>query len=241
MLLSTQGIVFHIVPYADNKVIAKIYTREFGLQSFVISISRTKSGKIKSPLLQPLNQLELRVEKKDKSTLHVVKEISLSVPYSHLHTDIIKTSIALFVAEVLYKSVREEEKNEDLFDFISKALQVLDLAHEGVANFHLVFMMNLTRYLGFSPQDNTEGPESLFDLTNGTFVSRTPQHFNFLDPLESRLFELIAQTDFQHMHEVPLNAERRKVVLNALIRYYESHVHSMQRIQSHEVLAQVLE
>lgn len=241
MLQSTQGIVFHIVPYADNKVIAKIYTREFGLQSFVVSVSRTKSGKIKSPLLQPLNQLELRIEKKEKSALHVVKEISLSVPYSHLHSDIIKTSIALFVAEVLYKSVREEEKNEPLFDFLSQALQVLDLAHEGVANFHLVFMMNLSRYLGFFPQENTDGPESLFDLTNGTFLSKTPQHFNYLDPLESRLFEMIVRTDFQHMHEVPMNSERRKIALNAMIRYYESHVHSMQRIQSHEVLAQVLE
>lgn len=241
MLQQTQGIVFHIIPYADNKVIAKIYTREYGLQSFVVSISRTKSGKIKSPLLQPLNQLELRIEKKEKSSLHVVKEVSLSVPYSHLHSDIVKTTIALFVAEVLYKSVREEEKNEPLFDFLSQALQVLDLAHEGVANFHLVFMMNLTRYLGFFPQENAEGAESVFDLTNGSFVGKTPPHFNFLDPIESRLFEGIAKTDFQHMHLIQLSSERRKIALNALIRYYESHVHAMQRIVSHEVLAQVVQ
>ena len=127
-----------------------------------------------------------------------------------------------------------------MFDFIAHSLQVLDLTHDGVANFHLVFMMNLTRYLGFFPQDNTEGSGSVFDLTNGSFVSNSPGHFNFLDQVESRLFELIASTDFNRMHELALSSEKRKIVLNALIRYYEAHLPSMQKIQSHEVLAAVL-
>ncbi|HTF06301.1 MAG TPA: DNA repair protein RecO [Bacteroidia bacterium] len=241
MLYQTQGIVFHTVPYSDNRVIAKIYTRSFGLQSFIVTVSRTKSGMIKSPLLQPLTQLELRIEKKEKSHLHTVREITLAVPYAHLHNDIVKTTIALFVAEVLYKSVKEEEANEGLYEFISHSLQVLDISHEGTANFHLVFMMNLTRYLGFFPQENIEGPNSLFDLVNGTFFVKTPQHFNSLDPVESRLFEMIFHADYEHMHELQLNAEKRKIVLNALVRYYEAHLQSMQKIQSHEVLAQILE
>lgn len=240
MLYSTRGIIFHTVPYSDNRLIAKIYTREFGLLSFIVSVSRSKSGKIKSPLLQALTQVDLRIEKKEKSHLHAVRDIGLAVPYTHLHSDIVKTTIALFVAEVLYKSVREEERNEDLYAFISNSLLALDVAHDGVANFHLVFMMQLTRYLGFSPQNNEAGPNSVFDLTNGIFVASTPGHFNYLDPVESRLFEEIATADFEHMHELKLNGEKRKIALNALIRYYEAHVAGMQKIVAHEILAGIV-
>lgn len=240
MLYSTGGIVFHTFPYSDNRVIAKIYTRDFGLLSFIVSVSRTKSGKIKSPLLQPLTQVELRIEKKEKSHLHSVRDISLAAPYTHLHSDIVKTTLALFVAEVLYKSVREEERNDALFTYLSNALMALDVAHDGVANFHLVFMLQLTRFLGFYPQENTNGPESLFDLTNGVFVASLPEHFSFLDPVESRLLEQILKSDFEHMHELQLNAEKRRIALNAIIRYYEAHVPGMQKIVSHEVLMNVI-
>jgi DNA repair protein RecO (recombination protein O) len=240
MLYSTRGIIFHTVPYSDNRLIAKIYTRDFGLLSFIVSVSRTKSGRIKSPLLQPLTQVDLRIEKKEKSHLHSVRDISLAVPYVHLHNDIVKTTIALFIAEVLYKSVREEERNDALYVYLSNALMALDVAHDGVANFHLVFMMQLTRFLGFNPQENTSGPNSVFDLTNGVFVASVPAHFNFLDPVESRLIELVLQNDFEHMQELHFNAEKRRIALNAIIRYYEAHVPGMQKIVSHEVLMNVI-
>ena len=240
MLYSTRGIVFHTVPYSDSRVIAKIYTRDFGLLSFIVSVSRSKSGKIKSPLLQPLTQVDLRIEKKEKSTLHSVRDITLAIPYTQLHTDIVKTTIALFTAEVLYKSVREEEKNEALYTYIASSLMALDIAHEGVANFHLVFMMHLARFLGFYPLENEAGPGSVFDLTNGVFVSGTPNHFNFLDPVESRLFEEIFHSDFEHMHELQLNGEKRRIAVNAIIRYYEAHIPGVPKIVSHEVLASVI-
>lgn len=240
MLYSTRGIIFHTVPYSDTRVIAKIYTQDFGLLSFIVSVSRSKSGKIKSPLLQALTQVDLRIEKKEKSHLHALRDITLGHAYLHLHNDIVKTTIALFVAEVLYKTVREEERNESLYTFISSSLLALDVAHDGVANFHLVFTMQLTRYLGFYPQENAEGPKSVFDLTNGTFVGNSPGHFNFLDAVESRLFEEVFHTDFEHMQELQLNGERRRIALNAIIRYYELHVAGMQKIVGHDVLAGVL-
>jgi DNA repair protein RecO (recombination protein O) len=241
MLYSTRGIVFHTVPYSDNRVIAKIYTQDFGLLSFIVSVSRSKSGKIKSPLLLPLTQIDLRIEKKEKSHLHSVRDITLAVPYAHLHTDIVKTTIALFTAEVLYKSVREEERNEALYTYISSALLALDVAHDGVANFHLVFMMHLARFLGFYPLENEAGPNSVFDLVNGTFVATVPGHFNYLDPVESRLFEEIFHSDFGHMHELQLTGEKRRIALNAIIRYYQAHVAGMQEIVGHEVLAGIIQ
>lgn len=117
MLQQTRGIVFHTIPYSDSRVIAKIYTEHSGVESFILSVSRSKRGKIKSNLLQPLTQLELVVDYRDKNSLQSVREVSCTEPYLHLQDDIIKTSIALFLAEVLYKSVKEEEPNKGLYSF----------------------------------------------------------------------------------------------------------------------------
>ena len=240
MLYSTRGIIFHTVPYSDNRVIAKIYTRDFGLLSFIVSVSRTKSGKIKSPLLQPLTQVDLRIEKKEKSQLHSIRDITLAVPYSDLHNNIVKTSIALFIAEVLYKAIREEEPNDGLFTYISEGLLVLDTADEGVSNFHLIFVMQLTRFLGFYPHEETLRDRTVFDLINGEFVGRPPDHFDFLDLEESELLGRLLRSGFSDMGSLALNGEKRKVVLNGLLRYYETHLPLMQKIQSHDVLTQVL-
>jgi DNA repair protein RecO (recombination protein O) len=240
MLYQTQGIVIHTVPYSDNRVIAKIYTRNFGLQSFIVTVSRSKSGKIKSPLLQPLTQLELRIELKEKSALHTIKDLALGVPYQHLHNDIVKTSLALFTAELLHRTVREEERNEQLYDYISKSVQLLDLSVEGAADFHLLFMMNLTKYLGFYPLENESGDKSVFDLVNGIYIDGAPSHFNYLDVAESRLFELVSRATFEQLGNLSLNGDKRKIILNTLLRYYEAHVPSMQKMQSHEVLSIVL-
>ncbi|HLG02782.1 MAG TPA: DNA repair protein RecO, partial [Bacteroidia bacterium] len=136
MICTTRGIVFHTVPYSDSRVVSKIYTEDFGLQSFIIRVSRAKGGKIKSNLLQPLTQIELVINNRENRTLQTVREISCNYLYQQIADDIIKTSIALFLSEILYKSIKEEEANRPLFTFISGSLKILDLQQDGVANFH---------------------------------------------------------------------------------------------------------
>ncbi|MCX6310248.1 MAG: DNA repair protein RecO [Bacteroidetes bacterium] len=240
MLQQTRGIVFHTVPYSDNRVIAKIYTEHSGIESFIITISRSKKGKIKNSLLQPLTQLELVVDYRDKNSLQSVREISCSEPYLHLQEDIIKTSIALFLAEVLYKAVKEEEANEQLYSFISNSLHILDLKEDGVANFHLCFLVQLTKFLGFYPQPNSLGEKSIFDLRDGVFRSSYPDHANTLDANEARILENILQLSYDTMHLFLLSGESRRLMVKHLLKYYELHLNSMHEVKSHHVLEVVL-
>lgn len=240
MLQSTKGIIFHTLPYSDNRVIAKIYTEEFGLRSYIVTVSRSKKGKIKNSLLQPLTQVDVVADYRGNKTLHSIREISVRVPYQHLHEDIIKTSLALFVAEVLYKSVREEESNPQLFSFLSHSLLILDLQQEGVANFHLVFLLQLTKYLGFFPQENNAGPNSVFDLRDGVFRPTFKDHPMFMDAPESRVLEHLLPLNFENMHTLPLSGEARRVVVKHLLRYFELHLDTVHDIKSHHVLEAVL-
>lgn len=240
MLQQTRGIVFHTIPYSDSRVIAKIYTEHSGVESFILSVSRSKRGKIRSNLLQPLTQLELVVDYRDKNSLQSVREVSCTEPYLHLQDDIIKTSIALFLAEVLYKSVKEEEPNKGLYSFLSSALHILDLQEEGVANFHLCFLVQLTKYLGFYPQQNFSGEKSFFDLRDGVFCNSFPNHLHYLDPNDARLFESVLQLNFTNMHTLQISRETRRVMVRNILRYYELHLSNMREVISHRVLETVL-
>lgn len=240
MLQTTRGIIFHTVPYSDSRVIAKIYTENFGIQSYILTVSRSKKGKIKNSLLQPLTQLEIVADYREKNSLQSVREISCPSPYHHLHSDIVKTSIALFVAEVLYKAIKEEESNPGLYSFISGSLNILDLQQEGVSNFHLCFLLQLTKYLGFYPQANTCGDKSCFDLRDGVFRPTFPPHPLFMDASESRLLEMLMQYNYSNMHELVLSGELRRITMKHLLRYYELHLNSMQDVKSHHVLETVL-
>jgi DNA repair protein RecO (recombination protein O) len=202
--------------------------------------SRSKKGKIKNSLLQPLMQLDLVVSHREKNSLQSLRELNCRLHYQHLHEDIIKTSLALFIAEVLYKSVREEESNPQLFAFISQALEILDLQQEGVANFHLCFLLQLTKYLGFYPHENMAGPGSLFDLRDGVFRVGIPPHPLYMDAADARVLEQLLQLNFVNMHELPLSGETRRVMVKHLLRYYELHLHSVHDIKSHHVLETVL-
>ena len=240
MLTTTRGIVFHTIPYSDSRVIARIYTEHSGIESFIITISRSKKGKIKNNLLQPLTQLDLVVDYRERNNIHSVREISCSVPYQHLQDDIIKTSIALFLAEVLYKSVKEEEPNAQLFSFIGNSLHILDLQHEGVANFHLVFLLQLTKFLGFYPQPNMHGERSIFDLRDGVFRDKFPDHLHYLDAAEARMLENLLAMNYSNMETFPLSGEVRRIMLKHLLHYYDLHLHNMHEVKSHQVLEVVL-
>lgn len=240
MLQKSRGILFHTVPYSDSRVIAKIYTQEHGLGSFIVTVSRSKKGKIKNSLLQPLTQLDIIADHREKNSLHSIRELSCNSPYQHLHEDIVKTSIALFVAEVLYKSIKEEESNPALFSFLTSALQILDLEQDGVANFHLCFLLQLSKYLGFYPQSNSAGPKSVFDLRDGIFRPSFPDHPLFMDAAEARILEELLLLNFENMNSLPLNGETRRVMVKHLLRYYELHLHSLHDVKSHHVLEAVL-
>jgi DNA repair protein RecO (recombination protein O) len=240
MHVRTRAIVFHTVPYSDSTLIARMYTEAFGIQAYLVSTSRSKKGKVKSNLLQPLTQVEIEVNHRENKSLQRISEISCKAAYQSLHTDMVKTSIALFLAEVLSKSVREEEANSDLYAFLSNSLFILDHAEDGTANFHLSFLMQLTKFLGFFPQTNTHGPRAIFDLRDGRFRTSPPDHPLWADADDSQVIDKLIEANYETMQGILLTGQRRRTMVNHLLRYYELHLQSMHDVKSHHVLEAVL-
>jgi len=240
MLHKTRGIVLHQLKYSENSIIAKIYTEQFGLQSYLIKNAHSKKSSVKANVLQPLSLLDLVVYKKAKSTLQHIKEIKNILPQSSIPFDIYKSSIALFINEILYKCIREEEANKSLFEFIFNAILMLDLKENNFQNFHLLFMIKLSKNLGFSPLGGYSEHTPFFDFQEGLFKQNKSEHFYFISPPLSKIFHQLIILNLEQMEELKINNRERKELLNKLIQYYELHITRFAEIKSHQVLEAIM-
>ena len=244
MLYTSKGIVIHHFKYNDKSVIAKIYTEKHGLQSFIINGVRSKKSKNKAALLQPLSLVEVNAYKKENKGLQQLKEIKSAYSFQELPFHIYKTSIAFFIAEVLYKSIKEEEKNESLFDFLYGGIQLLDLQTEHYVNFHLLFLARFTKHLGFYPQNRVMSSDNssiiYFDIQEGAFTNLLPIHQFYIEGSLSNQLRILFGMNFDKMGEIDFDNSTRKLVLNAILNYYRFHLSNFEQLKSKEVLEEIL-
>lgn len=240
MLHKTRGIIFRATDYGESSVIVQIFTEKFGLQSYIINGAKKPKAKISRNMLQPLHLLDLVVYHKNTGSVQRISELKnapvlLSIPY-----DVIKSCIAIFLNEVLYKAIKQQSPDENLFDFIFSAIEWLDHQTESVANFHLIFLIHLTRYLGFYPDRYMAGEDDYFGIKNGQFTRYKPESISYLSPPHTNNFRLVLQTSFEDMHLLKLSNDERRYLVQKLLEYYAMHIEGFGNIKSADVLEEVL-
>jgi len=240
MLYKAQGIVLHSINYSETSIIVKIYTDLFGLKSFLVRGIRSKKSKIRPGLFQPLTLLDLVIYNKEKASLQSIKEIHIAYPFQSLPFDIKKSSIALFINELLYKSIREEERNQELFQFLWNTCIQLDLFNGNINCFHLVFCIQLARFLGVMPQKNYSTHRQIFNLKEGQFQSNIPEHTLFVDSEISSTLNTLISTPLQMASTLKITPSVRASLLSTIITYFQYHLPGFREIHSHHVLHSVL-
>lgn len=235
MLVKTKAIVISSIKHQEKSLIVKCFTQLHGLKSYFVrdAFSGRKSNQ-KIAYFQPLSLLEIEAVHKNKGTLENFKEIKLSTPFQTIHSDIYKSTIVIFISEILYHSIHEEEKNESLFSFLETALLWLD-HHDEIANFHLILMLGATKYLGFYP-DTSDMDLPFFDMNEGVF---TPFHsISSLTEHETNLFKKLIDLRFDNDQKI-FHVIERQIVLKTLIDYYSFHLDGFKKPKSLEVLKEV--
>ncbi len=237
MLVTTKAIVFSALKYGESDLIVKCFTGKSGLKTYLLRrILKSKKGKLKTSLFQPLTQLEIVANHKDKGTLESMREAKVVQPYLTLHTDIMKSSVVFFLAEMLRNSVKEEEANLPLFHFLETTLNWFD-SHDQIANFHLLFLLKLTRHLGFYPDTEGMGRE-YFNLLDGTFQSVETNRYCIQGENLDLLKKLLG-TDFDALSAIKLNQTGRSKFLMLLLEYYELHLQGFKKPKSLAVLNEI--
>ena len=240
MIINTSGIVFHHLNYSESGIIAKIYTERFGLQSFMVKGVRRKKSRMRMNLFGPLSLVDIVMDYKEKYTLHHLRDISSAYPFTGITTDIRRSSLAIFINELLNKSIQGEEPDPALFTYIVDTVKYLDSTTDRLGSFHLQVAMELTHFLGFRPHDNFSSSCRFFDLQEGAFISSMPLHPYCLDEtLSGYWHQLLLQSAFQQGTE-EWNATLRNTLLNKVLDYYRLHLPGFREMKSPEVLKDVL-
>ncbi len=235
MQVKTKAIVLSSLKYQEKSLIVKCFTHSDGLKSYFIrdAFSSRKTAQ-NSAYFQPLTILEINASHKNKGTLEQIKELKIATPFHSIHSDIYKTTMAMFISEMLHHSIHEEEKNEPLFDFLEAALNWFD-NHDQIANFHLILLLETTKHLGFYP-DTSEINFNFFDKREGNFSPFSS--VNALTEHETQLFKKLIELKFDN-HQKIFHITERQIVLNILIDYYLLHLDGFKKPKSLDVLKEV--
>lgn len=241
MLQKTEAIVLHALKYGEQKMIVDMFTREMGRQSFVVPVPKSGRAKVGKQLLQPLTLLMIEADVRPQASLQRLREATMLVPLGQLLADPSKLAIALFVAEFLYHALRGEQRDAVLFDYVRSGVEWLDGAPAAYANFHLVFLMRLSRFLGFYPNLDDYSEGCYFDLRQSVFTPLTPVHRDFLMPEEARHIRQLMRMDFATMRLFRLSRAQRRRILEILLLYYRLHLPQMPELRSVEVLGELFD
>ncbi len=239
MLEKTKGIILHQIKYTDSGIVAQLYTRKFGRQSFLIRGMRNRKSGKHNILFQPMFILDLEINYKESREMNVLKEFTVSYCPYDIYTDIRKSSVAMFLGEVLTGVLREESSHEELFDYIEESIIYYDRSREGFANFHIAFLAGLTGFLGIEPGIKKAAHDIFFDMTNGIFVPSPPLHGIYANPEISEILSRVFLSSFDNIKNISLTGTIRNEVLDNLIRYYSLHLSGLKKINSLGVLKEV--
>jgi len=239
MVITTKAIVFSSIKYSEADLIVKCFTQSSGLKTYLLrNVLKSKKGKLKASYFQPLTLLEIEASHKDKGTLESIRDVKVSFPYQSLHTQILKSSLAIFIAELLTNAISEEAEDTMLFQYIEESLIWLDSNTE-IANFHIMFLLNLSLHLGFYPDTSTL-PNQYFNLLEGNF-----QEFNNGKYCEYGItidhLKQFFGIDFDAISRIKLSKNQRSDLLNLLLTYYQLHLHGFKKPKSLEVLNQIFQ
>lgn len=191
-------------------------------------------------MLQPLSLLDMVVYHKNTGAVQRIAELKNAPPLQSIPYDMIKSSIIMFLNEVLYKSIKQQTSDEQLFNFIFHAVELLDHQTTSQANFHLIFLIRLTRYLGFYPDKNKPEGTDYFDMKNGVFTRYKPESWQYLSPPHTQNFYQLLHHGFEDMDSIHLKNDERRYLLNKLLEYYALHVEGFGNIHAHGILEDVL-
>jgi len=239
MLEKTRGIILHKIKYTDSGIVAQLYTRKFGRLSFLVRGMRNKKAGKHNILFQPLFILDLEMYYKASREMQTLKEFSVIYSPYNIHTDIRKSTVALFLGEVLTSVLREENSNDELYDYIENAIMYFDRCTGDYANFHIAFLAGLSSYLGFEPSPGSSADDVFFDMKNGTFVPVPPFQDNYVNREISGILSRFFVSSYDTAGRISLTGAMRNEVLETLIRYYSFHLPGLKKINSLKILKEV--
>jgi DNA repair protein RecO (recombination protein O) len=235
MLTTTNAIILNRTKYGENAIICSVYTLEFGKQSYIIKNSLYKKNK--AIYLHPLQIIEFEVDIKEGKTLFPVKNASSTYTFREIPFDVYKSTISVFISQLLNSLIKEESVNEDLYMYIKNSCIYLDTIEKDFANFHLFFMIRLSQHLGYFPNDNYSEKKPFFNLKKGRFTDIQAE--NCAGPNISKILYQLIKIKIDSLDSLKLSHSSRNIILDTLVHYFELHNDKRLSLKSLPVIREI--
>lgn len=239
MLVKTRAIVLRSIKFGDSSIIVDVFTESNGRLSFITHIGKSKTAKIKKQFFQSFAILDIECDIRPRSQLQHIKEVRFLYSFSSIPFDVYKLSISLFLSEFLIYSLKEEQANVPLFEYIVYSIKWLDQSKDRFSNFHLVFLMRLSRFLGFYPNLSDYGENRWFDLRSGCFCQSAPVHGDVLEPDEAKNICIMMRMNYETMHLYTMSRKERDRCIEVMLHYYRLHLPVFPDLKSFDVLKEL--
>ncbi|MBP5364350.1 MAG: DNA repair protein RecO [Bacteroidales bacterium] len=237
--MKTLGIVLGYIRYGETSIVSTIYTEALGRQSYMVKGVRSSKRKDLLPLLIPLSIVEFETTNRPNAKLQYLKELQIHYPFVALPFDNVRRAVAMFVAVLLMKSVRQDNPDSQLFAFLSDSIKTLDTIADGLVNFHIHFMLRLASVLGFEP-NTRERQLPYFDLMNGTMTATCPAHDHYVCQSDLSLWLQAADLTTDTLSQSHFTRDDRQRLISIFEQYYMLHITGFTPLNSHLVLHEVI-
>ena len=235
---TVNGIVINVIKYNDKHNIAHIYTDKFGMLSFLVRQGKTPASRLRNAMFMPLSLIEFEARLqpgRDLGTLHDEHRVAA---LQSLYSDPVKNAIAMFMSELLSRTIQEQEQNMVLFSFLRSTILRLEEARNSVANFHICFLYQLGSFIGIQPDVESFHDGYWFNLEEGVF-SPTPLSARSVSPEQSKVLMLLSRMTYDNLHHFKFNRDQRNEVLELMLEYYRRHHSTLGVLRSPEILKQL--
>lgn len=230
--MKSKAIVLRVMKYNDEQLIASMLTEEMGCISMIVRISRSKHSSVRHTLFYPLAILDVEWNHRPKANLQRPKIVQVAIPFTSLGFDIYKMSIAMFVAEALHHAIKVEPDWRSIFKYVVRSIQWLDTCEKGYNNFHIVFLLRLTHFLGFTPNVDSAQPTDYFDLRSSCFVKTQPPHPDYLTPDYASVLPRLLRMRYDNMRFFKFSGAERSKLLEYINTYYRLHIPNYPELNS---------
>lgn len=242
MLAKCRAIVIKTIDYSESSIILKCYTDTYGMQSYLINGVRKSKGNVRPSHVLPLTLLELEAYHQNNKNIQRIKELKCVPVLHHIHFDMVKSAIGMFVSEVIYRVIKEENNPDHaVFDFLFNTIQMLDIEEERLTNFPIYFLLQFSRFLGFYPKKGVSELHTGFNFKDGIFERYDPNDPFMLDETSGKILLELLGKGYEEQKADMIRLDQRKYLLNSLILYYNEHLNGFSNMKSHEILSEVLE
>jgi DNA repair protein RecO (recombination protein O) len=238
---SFQLIVLHTIKHKESGIIVQGYSNRAGRETFFLRGAGKKEKSSNLSQLHPLSVLEVTLSSMKLSEIPIIKEFSAAFRLPSIRGDVFKSSIALFISELIYRTIKEQEQNNDLYNFLLTSIKLLEEIKYGTANFHPYFMIGFCRQIGYSPEALLHRDGMLFDIPSAKYLPLKEKSEFCFGPQESSLLHKLSVTPVQEISSIKITGDQRYLFIKEMIRYISFHTGHNVRVESLEVLHEVFE